>query len=260
MPMPNIASPATHLVSRSANRSRSGRAEMGEVSPGMEFHRTEVVGAPTGLLVPVMAAAAARYEGEVRELVHGLKYGGKAGIAAVLAKMIVDESAPLRGRLHGTGTVVVTWAPTTGRRRRTRGYDQAELIARHVAAYVELRHRSLLRRTSHGHQTGATRPARLQGPSFVARPMRPCSVIVVDDVMTTGATLRAAAQAIVAAGAREVMCVAAARTPERSGVAERDTSGLGDGSGRVLAHVNAVQAEGARGHDVRLEVVEKRRT
>ena len=212
----------------------------------------------SGLFAPVVVAAAGRYEGDLCETVRDLKFGGRTHVAAVLAEMIVDESAPLLDRMHATGTPVVTWAPTTDARRRTRGFDQAELIARHVAAFTGLGHRRLLRRVSRGHQTGSSRQERLEGPSFVARPMRPRSLIVVDDVMTTGATLRAAAQALVAAGARDVVCLAAARTPERSGDAERDASRLCDGGGRVLAHVNAVQAERAGGDDVRLEVVEKR--
>lgn len=114
----------------------------------------------------------------------------------------------------GTGVrTVVTWAPTTPDRRGERGFDQAELIARHLGAMLGLPVRRLLRRTSTGHQTGSPRATRLDGPVFVARPARGIHVVVVDDVVTTGATFMAAVAALEQAGAAGVDCVAVASTP-----------------------------------------------
>ncbi|MEY2966126.1 MAG: hypothetical protein RLY50_176 [Actinomycetota bacterium] len=230
----------------------------------MEFHRTENLVAPTGLFVPVTFAAAGRYDGDLRETVRELKYGGKTlaakMLAEMLSEMLVDPACEcLAGRTANGHSPSVTWAPTSDARRRSRGYDQAELIARHFAALTGLRHRRLLRRISRGHQTGSTRKERLDGPSFVARAVRTQTVVVVDDVMTTGATLHAAARALVVAGATEVVCLAVAHTPERSGSAEGDATGFGDGVGRVLADVDAVDTERTGRDDVCFEVVKKRR-
>jgi hypoxanthine phosphoribosyltransferase len=109
----------------------------------------------------------------------------------------------------------VTWAPTSARRRRRRGYDQSELLAHAVARRLGLPCRRLLFRDRSGHQTGRSRQERLRlGPVFTARPLRkPSRVLVIDDVVTTGSTLRAAGHALDLAGAAKVVLFAAVATP-----------------------------------------------
>lgn len=195
----------------------------------MEFHRTETVVTETGRFVEVEFAAVERYDGEVGEAIRALKYRGRTRETRSLADSLVPF---VQQALDNCRDVpwLVTWAPTSDRRRRDRGYDQAELLARHLAASVGLRHRRLLRRNSRGHQTGSRREERLTGPTFVSRPTVVGAVIVVDDVTTTGATLRAAAHALAQAGAARVVCVAVARTPERAAPsAEGDPTCLGNG-------------------------------
>ena len=121
------------------------------------------------------------------------------------------------------------------------GYDQAELVARALARELGLPCRRLLHRTHGAHQTGAARTERLAGPVFVARPMRRARrVLVVDDVVTTGATLSAAARALRVAGSPHVVLAAAASTPAapwRVGHVERPAArgrAPGGGRGRVL--------------------------
>jgi predicted amidophosphoribosyltransferase len=152
--------------------------------------------------------AAIAYEGAGRRLLLGLKYANARHVVGPLADRLVDLVDP-------TEVDVVTWAPTSGRRRRRRGYDQAELIARAVATRLDVPARALLRRTGPNvPQTGRSREARADGPMFVGRRLwRPVRVLALDDVVTTGATLRAASAALQRAGAGAVVCVAAAATP-----------------------------------------------
>ncbi len=151
------------------------------------------------------------YSASGRKLVTTLKYANRRSalpwIAAALVAS-VDVAVP----------AVVTWAPTTPARARGRGYDQARLIARSVATVLGVPARRLLARRSSGHQTGRSRRDRLDRPVFAAlRSVAGC-VVVVDDVVTTGATMTAAGTALRAAGADQVVGLAIARTPSRAQV------------------------------------------
>jgi len=148
------------------------------------------------------------HEGHTRELVLGLKYGKKRSNARSLADIVVEAVG-----WDGFTCDVVTWAPTTSRHQQDRGMDHAELIARHVGVLLVLPTKRLLRRVNTVSQTGLDRDERLISPEFVARPLgRHRNVLIIDDVVTTGATFRAAIQAIVAVGALSVVCVAPSRT------------------------------------------------
>lgn len=168
--------------------------------------------------------AADSFSGETRQLVTALKYRNCTAAVAVLADQLVraitDEEFADSDQLGRApverGFDVVTWAPTSGRRRRRRGFDQSELLARAVARRLGLPCRRLLFRDRSRHQTGLSRQERLNnGPVFTARPLRrPCRVLVIDDVVTTGSTLRAAGHALDLAGAAKVVLFAAAATPD----------------------------------------------
>lgn len=155
------------------------------------------------------------YEGVGRELLARLKYRNARGsvgwLAAGMASLVAQVAAD-----------VVTWAPTTAARRRARGFDQAELLARAVARELAVPCVPLLRRLPGPPQTGRSRHERWLGPAFVGRsppwPRRCCGferVLLVDDLLTTGATLSAAASALRTGGAQTVIGVTAGRTPRR---------------------------------------------
>jgi len=174
----------------------------------MELHRTEAMPSNTGVLIPVHILGVEPHEGHTRELVLGLKYGKKRSNARALAEIVVDAVA-----WDGFTCDVVTWAPTTARHQHERGMDHAELIARHVGVLLALQTKRLLRRVNTVSQTGLDRDERLVSPEFVARPLgRHRDILIIDDVVTTGATFRAATRALVEVGALSVVCVAPSRT------------------------------------------------
>lgn len=157
-----------------------------------------------------------RYEGAARDIVADLKWRGRRSAAralgAELARTLVE--AGVGGGARATLRVdLVTWAPTSDRRRSRRGYDQAELVARDVARRLRLPCRRLLIRENALAQTGLDRNRRLDNPRYRSRRLDPAVVLLVDDVVTTGATLRAAATALRRGGASDVVTAAALATP-----------------------------------------------
>jgi predicted amidophosphoribosyltransferase len=157
-------------------------------------------------------AALLRYDDAARVLVTAVKYrNARASVAglAPAAASLVPAVPP---------GAVVTWAPTTPERARHRGFDQAELLARAVADHLGLPVARLLERRPGPHQTGRDAADRVgSAPSFVARPPAPLTVVVVDDVCTTGATLGAAASALRTVGTSAVHALVLARTPAGKG-------------------------------------------
>jgi predicted amidophosphoribosyltransferase len=164
------------------------------------------LGVPPGL---DSLAALLRYDAAARALVTAVKYRNARASLEGLAGPAADVVDPsCRAAL-----TLVTWAPTTAARRRERGFDQAQLLARAVASRLGRPVRSTLRRRPGPHQTGRPAHERHGSPRFTPRRPVAGSVLVVDDVCTTGATLAAAAAALREAGAREVHGLVLARTP-----------------------------------------------
>ncbi|MBZ5524331.1 MAG: ComF family protein [Acidobacteriia bacterium] len=163
------------------------------------------------------AIAYGAYDGELRELVHLLKYEAVHSVAPLLGRYLGEAlaSAALPEPL------VVVPVPLFQRKRRNRGFNQAEEIAR---AFVSLRRARgiqletgcLLRTRDTSSQTGLTRHQRranLRGAFQVQRVerIRGLSVLVVDDVMTTGTTAGECARVLLRAGAKEVFVATVAR-------------------------------------------------
>ncbi len=126
-----------------------------------------------------------------------------------LADLLGRSLGPLLTGLSAGEPVVVTWAPTVTSRARRRGADQAETLARAATREVSAPVRILptLRRIGRGRQVGRDRVQRIDGARFAPEPgavPTGAHVVVVDDVCTTGATLDAAAAALLDAGAARV--------------------------------------------------------
>ncbi len=157
------------------------------------------------------AWAAVAFEGAARDAVHALKFAGARPLAGVMAAQIAAAAPPA---LLAPGAVLVP-VPAHPGRRRARGYDQAELLARALARRTGLSVRLVLRRGGGAtRQVGASRDVRrAPGRLAIAAVARsPRSVVLVDDVHTTGATLEACAAVLKGAGALRVTAVTWART------------------------------------------------
>jgi len=157
------------------------------------------------------ARAAASYGGAVREAVHVLKFGGRRSMARPLGDLIVDQCMdPL---LVPDMLVPV---PLSHARERERGFNQAVLLAERLGERlgVRVRARWLVRLRATAAQsdlTAAERRANVAN-AFLATPaVSGRHVAVVDDVITTGATVSECARALRAAGARRVGVLAVAR-------------------------------------------------
>jgi ComF family protein len=154
--------------------------------------------------------SAYRYEGPARELVHRFKFGDLSSLAEMMAP-------PMAALVEWRVDAVVP-VPLAGRRQRERGYNQAALLANGVAATLGLQVSPTLRRVKSGvpqalSAGAAERHRSVEGAFAVRKPgmVEGCSVLLVDDVATTGATLDACARALLDAGAVEVTAVTFAR-------------------------------------------------
>jgi ComF family protein len=160
-----------------------------------------------------LGVAAFAYDGTLRRALLGLKYGGAARLATPLA---AAAEASFLALLAVTGRLPLVPVPIHAERRRLRGYNQAELLARALATRTNLPlSQPLTRKRPTTRQHRLDRAARLRNlrEAFSVAPAirAPRMVILVDDIITTSATLEACALALRAAGCEAVYGFALAR-------------------------------------------------
>jgi ComF family protein len=164
-----------------------------------------------------LARSAGRYDGALREIIHIFKYDRRRLLAEPLAQMMRQAGDDVL-----TGADAVVPVPLHPIRSLQRGFNQADDLARHLGLPVW----RALRRRRHG-PTQASLPAAQRHANLKAAfglsagwalrsrfrpsPLRNRVVVVVDDVMTTGATLDACSRVLIAAGVRSVRVLTAAR-------------------------------------------------
>ena len=178
------------------------------------------IGLPGDLPAPLLQLDwCAPFSGTIRAALHAIKYGGEQRLAEPLGAAIARRW----GRV-GVGADLVTHVPVHAARARTRGYDQAALIARAAARHLGLPYAPLLTRQratiaqfdlNRGDRAANVVGAFVAGASVAGRGTAANSggrwVLLVDDVITTGATLAACADALERAGAMGTSAITVAR-------------------------------------------------
>jgi ComF family protein len=162
--------------------------------------------------------AALPYDPPASALVHHAKYRGNRGAADVLGALLVGRVWATLATAVGTpdsASTLIVPVPLGRRRRRARGYNQAELLAAALARAAGLPlsdHAVRLRDTAPqvGRDAASRRAALDAAFAWRGRPLHGCTVWLVDDVVTTGATMCAVATALQQAGAHRIDGVAAA--------------------------------------------------
>ena len=160
-------------------------------------------------------AAVWYYEGYVRASILRYKFHGRrsyaAGYGRLLAMRLLED--------YPEGFDVLTWVPISTRRKLRRGYDQVELLAKAVGRELGMVPTPLLKKLRHNPpQSGITgyaaRRANVLGAYRVTDPaaVQGKRILLLDDVITTGATAGECARVLLTAGASEVHCAAMAKT------------------------------------------------
>jgi ComF family protein len=198
---------------------REGAAVCSNCVPHLARRRDEPAGAPLGLAVAqppglVQLEWCCAYSGPARACLHALKYDGELRLVEPLAQQMAGRWQ--RAAIGGDTLVPV---PVHAAKLKQRGFDQAELLARAVGRVLELPVLTALERaskTAAQHALGRTARAANVGGAFAVKAANRTTIngrwiVVVDDIVTTGATFAGCAQALYEAGASAVSGLALAR-------------------------------------------------
>ncbi len=159
------------------------------------------------------------FDGPVRNALHQLKYRRDLGLGEALTPWLAECLSALRWPVD-----LVVPLPLGRKRLAERGYNQASLIARPISVAMRMAYSSdgLVRSQETRSQVGLTRIERQRNVcnAFRAEPRRVKgrTVLLVDDVATTGSTLSSCAEALYAAGARDVFAFTVSRATPRHGL------------------------------------------
>jgi ComF family protein len=153
------------------------------------------------------------YESLAAELVKAQKFDHKRTVAPIMAQLL-NDCMP-----YFAQQPLITYVPTASSRQRERGFDHAQLIAKELAKLRGWHVAALLVRQVKVRQLGATRDVRLAQLKNAFRSVnltliKNRHILLVDDVVTTGATVEACAKVLMQAGASAVDCAVFAYTPK----------------------------------------------
>ena len=162
-----------------------------------------------------MAYSACLYEGPLKEIIHSFKYKKRISLAKIVSKFMIDFISENGEVLEGID--IITFVPLKNDRLRERGFNQSKVLAFNISKEFGIPLLDALQKTR------ATRPqnelsrderlANLDGAFKVKGDveLNNARMLLIDDVMTTGATLSECSKILLDAGALEVRCLALAR-------------------------------------------------
>ncbi len=170
------------------------------------------------------------YQGRMREAIHALKYERLYGASTGLGRMLADAIAQLA--VEAPQEMLVVPVPLHRTKHAQRGFNQSRSLAVAALKFLSKSHpewrltlasSTLLRQRATESQAGLTprqRRLNVRGAFAVSDPARVTAqnVLVVDDILTTGATARAAAKALIEAGAASVWVATLARAQRADGI------------------------------------------
>lgn len=212
------------LPARCVGCGREGESICGTCLPALDARLEHPPGVPIGLPGDLPAPLlqlewCASFSGLVRRALHELKYGGERRLAEPLGRAVAR-----RWSVAAAGGDAIVPVPVHADRLRTRGYDQAALIAEVAARALRLPYAPILERARHTtaqfdldrrtRASNVTGAFRLRGPPPARGSQRLLEgrwIVLVDDVVTTGATLAACAAPLLDHGAVGVSAIAVAR-------------------------------------------------
>lgn len=158
------------------------------------------------------------YGGTVRQAIHRFKFQGRREYACTFGGLMAEA---VKGELTGTYDLI-TWIPVSRKRLRERGYDQGALLAEAMGKALGQMPVAVLEKSrDNTRQSTLTDPKlrekNVKGVYCVPEPERIQGrrILLIDDVVTTGATMEEAARTLLKAGATAVVAAALARPPEK---------------------------------------------
>lgn len=155
------------------------------------------------------------YGGEFRKSFHKFKFEGKYSLGIQMAELMAEE-------IEGFNADIIAFVPMTREKKRRRGYNQSELLAKNIAKLTGIPCEEALTKKSEN-QTQSTlganeRKQNVKGVFTIEKNVAGKRVLLIDDLITTGATICECAKLIMLAGADEVrgICAASAERGEHS--------------------------------------------
>ena len=153
------------------------------------------------------------YEGGYRQTIYRFKFRGQKDLAKPMGRLIAETA-----RTTGISFDAVTWVPMTAQKRKQRDYDQSELLAKAAAMELELPCLPLLKKVRENqtqHELSAKqRWLNVKNAYRAENEVQGKVLLLVDDIVTTGATIGECAKVLYGAGAKAVVGVCAADAPE----------------------------------------------
>ena len=161
-----------------------------------------------------IARSVVLYDGVIKEAIHKFKFEGKKALSPILGRFLVEHLD--RGEIPVKKIDVVIPLPLSRKRFRQRGYNQTELLAKEISGHysIDVDSSSLKKVKDITPQFELSRVNRLLNikGAFSCSPLTGKNVLLIDDIYTTGATVREASGSLKAAGAKSVYVLTLART------------------------------------------------